>query len=85
MERLDGRSKPVSPASRQASMGDAEPKPPEDRLAQLKAEISNRLRRLCSHLTVEQFDELVRDIADVTLRYEHPAHFPAPRRLKRDD
>jgi len=36
----------------------------------LRAEISARLQRVCSHLSEDQFAELVRDIADVTLKYE---------------
>jgi hypothetical protein len=42
------------------------------RADQLKADISARLRRVCSHLTDEQFAALVDDVAQVTLRYQMP-------------
>ena len=50
------------------------------RVDQLKGEISARLRRVCSHLTDEQFAALVDDIAHVTLRYEMPGQTPRPPR-----
>jgi hypothetical protein len=53
------------------------------RVEQLKDEISGRLRRVCSHLTAEQFAALVDDIARVTLRYETPEN--KPRRAPRGD
>ena len=39
-------------------------------LDQLCAEISARIRRVCAHLSENQFEELVRDIAAVTLKYD---------------
>ena len=86
MDRLDGSdSKPVSSSLLQAAMGDAESEVRDARIALLKADISNRLRRVCTHLTAEQFDELVRDIAEVTLRYEGRLHTPILPEPKRDD
>ena len=45
--------------------------PPDPaRAEQLRGDIAARLRRVCAHLSDEQFAELVHRIADVTLRYE---------------
>lgn len=52
--------------------------PDPARVDQLRSEISDRLRRVCAHLSDEQFAELVRDIADVTLEYEERPPSPAP-------
>ena len=40
------------------------------RVEQLTADIAGRLRRVCAHLSEDQFATLVREIADVKLRYE---------------
>ena len=48
------------------------------RADQLKADISKRLRRVCSHLTDEQFDALVDDIAAVTAKYEERPRLSTP-------
>jgi hypothetical protein len=40
------------------------------RLQQLTEDIGSRLRRVCSHLSAEQFAALIADIADVTLKFE---------------
>jgi hypothetical protein len=37
---------------------------------ELIAEISARLRRVCQHMTDEEFAAMVRDIARVTHKYE---------------
>jgi hypothetical protein len=39
----------------------------------LIAEISARLRRVCQHMTDEQFAAMVRDIARITHKYEGSA------------
>ena len=44
--------------------------PDPESLDRLRAEISARIRRVCAHLSEDQFDELVRDIATVTLKYD---------------
>ena len=44
--------------------------PDLERLDQLRAEISARIRRVCGHLSEDQFDKLVRDIAAVTLKFD---------------
>ena len=46
----------------------------ELRRAQLTANIGGRLRRVCGHLTEEQFAALVRDIVDVTMKFEQREH-----------
>jgi hypothetical protein len=48
------------------------------RLDQLRAEISARIRRVCAHLSEDQFDELVRDIATVTLKYDEERRTSPP-------
>jgi hypothetical protein len=49
----------------------SEPTPSETIRAQaLKGQIGTRLRKVCSHLSDEQFAELVDDITAVTLKYE---------------
>jgi len=40
------------------------------RADELRAEISARLRRVCAHLTEEQFSTLVDDITSVTIKYD---------------
>jgi hypothetical protein len=40
------------------------------RVEQITADIATRLRRVCAHLSEDQFAALVREIADVKLRYE---------------
>jgi hypothetical protein len=40
------------------------------RLERLAADISERLRRVCSHLSEEEFSVLVHDIARTTMRFE---------------
>jgi hypothetical protein len=57
----------------------------DERIAQLRMEISTRLQRVCSHLTPEQFAELVLDIAPVTLRYEDRLQTPIRPERRRDD
>ena len=60
--------------------------PPEPtRLEQIRAHISPRLRRVCGHLSDEQFAELVDDIADVTLKYEEKPGLPPPVTNERAD
>jgi len=54
------------------------PPPPADRLQALAADISARLRRVCAHLSDEEFSALVMDIAQVTLRYEEAQYGSAP-------
>ena len=51
-----------------------------ERLDQLRAHISARLRRVCTHLSDEQFAELVDDIADVTLKYDDRPRVSPPGR-----
>lgn len=41
-----------------------------ERLAVLQADIAARLRGVCSHLSEESFQELVRDVAVVRLKYD---------------
>jgi hypothetical protein len=41
-----------------------------ERLEQLRANIAERLRGVCAHMPVQEFDALVLQIATVTLRYE---------------
>lgn len=41
-----------------------------DRRAQLLADIAARLRRVCPTMPAAQFDAMVEDIADVTLKFE---------------
>ena len=41
-----------------------------DRRAQLLAEIAARLRPVCLAMPAAQFDAMVEDIADVTLKFE---------------
>jgi hypothetical protein len=40
------------------------------RVEQLTADIATRLRRVCAHLPEDEFAALIREIADVKLRYE---------------
>ena len=40
------------------------------RLAELYADVERRLARVCAHLSPEDFDALVLDIAHVKLKYE---------------
>lgn len=61
------------------------PAPDPDRAEHLRSEISARLRHVCSHLSDEQFAELVHDIADVTLKYEEKPRLSAPITNKRVD
>ena len=52
--------------------------PSPDRAEQLRSDISARLRRVCTHLSDEQFAELVADIAEVTLKYEEKPRLSPP-------
>lgn len=85
MERLDGGSKQLPDSAQHSGSAGAGASIEAARFAQLKANISNRLRRVCAHLTDEQFDELVRDVAEVTLRYEERAYGLTVRDLRRAD
>ena len=58
--------------------------PDPARLEQLRANISARLRRVCTHLSDEQFAELVDDIADVTLKYEMRPDATPPKPTRAD-
>jgi hypothetical protein len=40
------------------------------RIAALRAEISNRLRPVCGHWPSEVFDEMVRHLAALTIKYD---------------
>ena len=44
--------------------------PDVERLDHLRSDISARIRRVCAHLSAEQFAELVDGIASVTLKYD---------------
>ena len=54
-------------------------------LQRLTADISARLRRVCSHLPDNEFADLVLDIARVRMRYEQRAFQSRFIRLKRDE
>ncbi|MDP9176572.1 MAG: hypothetical protein M3O61_02730 [Gemmatimonadota bacterium] len=43
---------------------------PNPALERLERDIAARLRPVCGHLSPESFQELVRDIARVTLKYD---------------
>jgi len=63
-----------------------QPTPPNAApIEHLKADISARLRRVCAHLTDEQFAGLVDDIAAVTLKYEEKPRLSPPSRPTRAD
>ena len=53
------------PRARQAPNAGA-----RDRFDELTLSIASRLRRVCEHLSEEDFANLVHEIASVTLRYE---------------
>jgi hypothetical protein len=53
------------------------------RLEQLRTGISPRLRRVCAHLSDEQFAGLVDDIARVTLKYEERPRLSPPVAIER--
>ncbi len=42
----------------------------DEKLARLKGEIWRRLRQVCSHMTEQDFEEMVQKIADNELRAE---------------
>jgi hypothetical protein len=52
----------------------------EARLAELRSEISARLRPLCQHWPQEMFEEMVHGLAALTFKYETspPVYDPAP-------
>lgn len=45
----------------------------ESLYAQLHVDVAGRLRRVCGHMSAEQFDELVRDICALKLRWAQAA------------
>jgi hypothetical protein len=47
------------------------------RLTQLSADIGARLSRVCGHLPDDEFTKLVRDIADMSLRFEQRDNPPS--------
>ena len=49
-----------------------------ERLEQLRANIAKRLRVVCAHMPVHEFDALVLQIASVTLRYEQKPRLSTP-------
>ena len=49
-----------------------------ERLEQLRANIAERLRGVCAHMPVQEFDALVLRIASVTLRYEQKPRLSTP-------
>jgi len=42
----------------------------DDKLTRLKGEIGRRLRQVCTHMTEQDFEEMVQKIADNELRAE---------------
>jgi len=54
--------------ARQASVPDS--KPPDERKEIIRADISKRLRSICSHCTDEQFADLVEKMTEQKLRGE---------------
>jgi hypothetical protein len=48
------------------------------RLEQLRTNIAERLRGVCAHMPVQEFDVLVLQIATVTLRYEQKPRLSSP-------
>ena len=64
----------------------SEPTPSETiRAQELKGQIGTRLRRVCSHLSDEQFAELVNDITAVTLKYDERPRLSRPVSARRAD
>ena len=53
------------------------------RVEQITADIASRLRRVCAHLSEDQFAALVGEIADVKLRYEEREAHGSRRNLDR--
>jgi hypothetical protein len=47
--------------------------PENPRLEELRAEIAGRLEPVCRDWPTEMFDEMVRGLAALTLKYEHSA------------
>ena len=53
--------------------------PPPTDIEVLTADISARLRRVCVHLSNDEFAELVLDIARVRMRYDEAVYGRVPR------
>lgn len=56
----------------------------DEKLARLKAEIGRRLRQVCSHMTDQDFEEMVAKIADNEMRAERRMNQGRPGGLGRD-
>lgn len=58
---------------------------PETRLNELIADITVRLRNACAHIPDDEFRQLVRDIAEMRLRFEvrdHESHSGSHRAVR---